>query len=37
MFSAITITRTLLRLIVNKKLEDKLYLFGVRKMKSKEE
>ncbi|MCD4760595.1 protein translocase subunit SecD [bacterium] len=33
MFSAITITRTFLRLIVNKKLEGRLVLFGVNKKK----
>jgi protein-export membrane protein SecD len=33
MFSAITVTRTLLRLIVNKHLEGKLALFGVKKAK----
>ncbi|MFA6466460.1 MAG: protein translocase subunit SecD [Patescibacteria group bacterium] len=33
MFSAITVTRTFLRLIVNKRLENKLGLFGVKKAK----
>ncbi|MFA6604969.1 MAG: protein translocase subunit SecD [Patescibacteria group bacterium] len=33
MFSAITVTRTFLRLIVNKRLEGKLGLFGVKKAK----
>jgi len=33
MFSAITVTRTFLRLIVNKRLEGKLGLFGVNKAK----
>jgi len=31
MFSAITVTRTFLRMIVNKKLENKLGLFGIKK------
>ncbi len=31
MFSAITVTRTLLRLIVSRHIENKLYLFGIRK------
>ena len=31
MFSAITVTRTFLRLMVNKKLENKLGLFGIKK------
>jgi len=33
MFSAITVTRTFLRLIVNKRLENKLGLFGVKNVK----
>ena len=33
MFSAITVTRTFLRLVVNKKLENRLYLFGIKKIK----
>lgn len=31
MFSAITVTRTFLRIIVNKKIENKLFLFGVKR------
>ncbi|MCB9802661.1 protein translocase subunit SecD [Candidatus Nomurabacteria bacterium] len=31
MFSAITVTRTFLRIMVNKKIEDKLWLFGLKK------
>jgi protein-export membrane protein SecD len=31
MFSAITVTRTFLRLVINKKFEDKLWLFGLNK------
>lgn len=34
MFSAITVTRTFLRIIINKKLEDKLAWFGVTKKKT---
>jgi len=34
MFSAITVTRTFLRMIVNKHLENKLGLFGVKKVKA---
>jgi len=33
MFSAITVTRTFLRLIINKRLEGKLWLFGAKKSK----
>ena len=33
MFSAITVTRTLLRIIVNKKIESKPWLFGINKEK----
>lgn len=33
MFSAITVTRTFLRLVVNKRFEDKLWLFGLNKKK----
>lgn len=33
MFSAITVTRTFLRLVVNKRLENKLGLFGVKNIK----
>jgi len=33
MFSAITVTRTFLRLVVNKRLENKLFLFGIKKSK----
>ncbi|OGY94613.1 MAG: protein-export membrane protein SecD [Candidatus Komeilibacteria bacterium RIFOXYC1_FULL_37_11] len=36
MFSAITVTRTFLRIIVNKKLEGKLALFGVKRVNVKE-
>jgi len=36
MFSAITVTRTFLRIIVNKKLEGKLALFGVKNVNVKE-
>ena len=35
MFSAITVTRTLLRMIVNRKIEDKLWLFGINKKNNK--
>jgi len=31
MFSAITVTRTLLRMIINNKIENKLWLFGINK------
>lgn len=36
MFSAITVTRTFLRMIVNKRLEGKLALFGVKRVNVKE-
>lgn len=36
MFSAITVTRTFLRLVVNKRLEGKLALFGVKNINVKE-
>jgi preprotein translocase subunit SecD len=34
MFSAITVTRTFLRMIVKRKIEDKLWLFGINKEKN---
>jgi protein-export membrane protein SecD len=36
MFSAITVTRTFMRMIVSKRLENKLSLFGVKKVKDTE-
>ncbi len=36
MFSAITVTRTLMRIIVSKKLENKLFLFGVKAVNKEE-
>lgn len=35
MFSAITVTRTFLRMLVNKNMEEKLWLFGVNKKENK--